>query len=70
MQMATPSLSAILRHAKPVFRETLKAARPTLQNTLPNGFRIASEAKDGDTCTTQACLLFDINEIGPRLLTL
>jgi len=22
-----------------------------LQNTLPNGFRIASEAKDGDTCT-------------------
>nr|P43264.1 RecName: Full=Ubiquinol-cytochrome-c reductase complex core protein I, mitochondrial; Flags: Precursor [Euglena gracilis] len=49
--MTTPSLSSILRHTRPIFKETLRAARPTLQNALPNGFRIASESKDGDTCT-------------------
>ena len=48
---SAPPLSAILRHTRPVFKESLKAVSPTLQSELSNGFKIATQAKKGDTCT-------------------
>ena len=48
---AAPPLSSILRHSKPVFKQSLKTASPVLQSSLGNGFRVSTQAKAGDTCT-------------------
>jgi processing peptidase subunit beta len=49
--MSAPPLSAIIKHAKPAFHQTLRAITPTQQGRLENGFRIASQVKGGETCT-------------------
>uniref|UniRef100_A0A7S1N5U7 Mitochondrial-processing peptidase subunit beta n=1 Tax=Eutreptiella gymnastica TaxID=73025 RepID=A0A7S1N5U7_9EUGL len=48
---AAPPLSSILRHSKPVFKQSLKTVSPVLQSSLGNGFRVSTQAKAGDTCT-------------------
>lgn len=47
----TAPLSAILKHARPAFHQSLRSVPPTLQNSLGNGFRVASQVKPGETCT-------------------